>query len=100
MAEEQAATTHEVLKELGAGDKPIITVLNKIDTAPSPSLIHRLRMSYPKNVQISALTHEGFDDLQEVMIQELSRQRKLIEVRIPQSEYAIVSEIMRSGKDS
>ncbi len=97
MAEEQAATTHEVLKELGAGKKTILTVLNKIDKDPSPSLIHRLRMTYPKNVQISALTHEGFDELQEVMIQELSRQRQLIEVRIPQSEYAMISEIMRFG---
>lgn len=98
MAEEQAATTHEVLRELNAGQKPIITVLNKMDKAPSPSLIHRLRMTYPKNIQISALTHQGFDELQETMIQELSRQRKIIEVRIPQSEYAIVSEIMRIGQ--
>lgn len=97
MAEEQAATTHEVLKELNAGHKPIITVLNKIDQAPSPSLIHRLRMIYPKNVQISALTHEGFDELQEALIQELTRQRQVIHVRIPQSEYAIVSEIIRHG---
>jgi GTP-binding protein HflX len=97
MAEEQAATTHEVLKELNAGKKPVITILNKMDKAPSPSLVHRLRMTYPKNVQISAVTHQGFDELQEVMIQELSQQRKIIEVRIPQSEYAIVSEIMRVG---
>jgi GTPase len=97
MAEEQAATTHEVLNELGAGQKPIITVINKIDKAPSASLIHRLRMTYPKNVQISALNREGFAELQEIMIQELSRQRKLIVLRIPQSEYAIVSEIMRVG---
>jgi GTP-binding protein HflX len=97
MAEEQAATTHEVLKELGAGQKPIITVLNKLDKPYSPSLVHRLRMTYPKNVQISALTQTGFDELQEVMIQELSRQRKIIQVRIPQSEYGLVSEIMRMG---
>lgn len=97
MAEEQAATTHEVLKELNAGKKPIITVINKIDTAPSPSLIHRLRMSYPKNIQISALNHTGFDELQDMMIQELSQQRRVIEVRIPQSDYALVSEIMRFG---
>jgi len=98
MAEEQAATTHEVLKELGAGQKPVITVLNKMDQVISPSLVHRLRMSYPKNVQISALKHEGFEELQEAMIQELSRQRKIIHVRIPQKEYAVVSEIMRTGK--
>jgi GTP-binding protein HflX len=97
MAEEQAATTHEVLKELGAGKKPIITVLNKIDRCEHPSMIHRLRMSYPKNVQISALLHQGFDELQEVMIHELSKQRQLIELRIPQSDYSAVSEIMRLG---
>ena len=38
MAEEQAETTHEVLKELGAGKKPVITVLNKMDQALKPEL--------------------------------------------------------------
>lgn len=97
MAEEQAATTHEVLKELNAGNKPIITVFNKIDQISHPTILHRLRMSYPKNVSISALTHEGFDELQEMMIRELSRQRKVMIVRVPQREYSIVSEIMRFG---
>jgi GTP-binding protein HflX len=97
MAEEQAATTHEVLKELNASNKPIITVLNKMDAIENSELVHRLRMTYPKNVLISALTHQGFEDLQEMMIQELSLMRKTIEVRIPQKDYAIVSEIMRLG---
>jgi len=97
MAEEQATTTHEVLRELNAGAKPIITVLNKIDRCEHPAMIHRLRMSYPKNVLISALHHQGFDELQEMMIHELSCRRQLIELRIPQSEYAVVSEIMRLG---
>lgn len=97
MAEEQAATTHEVLKELGAGKKPIITVLNKIDKCPNTQMINRIRMTYPKNVQISALQKLGFDELQEMMIQEMSRQRQIVELRIPQSEYACVSEIMRVG---
>lgn len=97
MAEEQATTTHEVLKELGAGKKPIITVFNKIDKCENQAMLHRLRMTYPKNVQISALKHEGFDALQEVMIQELSKQRKYVNLKIPQSDYAAVSEIMRLG---
>lgn len=98
LAEEQAATTYEVLKELGASEKPIITVLNKMDKVSNPSIVHRLRMTYPKNVQISALTHQGFDDLQEMMIHELSSLRKVLDVRIPQSEYALVSEILRKGR--
>lgn len=97
MAEEQAATTFDVLKELGAGKKPIITVLNKIDACEHPSIVHRIRMSYPKNVQISALKKEGFDELQEMMILELSLLREVIKLRIPQSDYASVSEIMQTG---
>lgn len=98
LAEEQAATTYEVLSELNAKNKPIITVLNKIDKAMQPALTNKLRMTYPKNVQISALTKEGFDDLQDVMIRELSKTRRKVDVRIPQSNYALVSEIMREGK--
>ncbi|MFI0434667.1 MAG: GTPase HflX [Parachlamydiaceae bacterium] len=97
MAEEQAATTHDVLRELNVRGKPIMTIFNKMDKAPDPSLLHRLRMSYPNNVQISALTHQGFDELQEMMIHALSEQRKIIDLRIPQSHYALVSEVIRLG---
>jgi GTP-binding protein HflX len=97
MAEEQARTTYEVLKELGAKDKPIITVLNKIDQCQNPSMIYRIRMSYPKNVQISALHHQGFEELQEMMIKELANQRKYVLLRISQSDYAKVSEVIRLG---
>jgi GTP-binding protein HflX len=31
------------------------------------------------------------------MITELNKRRKIVELRIPQSEYAIVSEVMRLG---
>lgn len=97
MAEEQAAATKDVLNELGAGEKTIITVFNKIDKQPDSGRMDRLRISFPKNVQISALTHEGFDELQEKMIDEMSRQRKTIELRIPQSSYKVVSDLMRFG---
>lgn len=97
MAEEQAKTTFEVLKELGASEKPIITVLNKVDKCTNNALINRLHIQYKKTVAISALKHTGFQDLEELMIQELAKQRKVVTLCIPQSEYAIVSEVMRSG---
>lgn len=97
MAEEQAATTFEVLNELGAKDKPVITVLNKIDQCQDDSKIRRMRILYPKTVQISALKKIGLKELEEMMIQELSRQRKIVDLRIPQSDYAKVSEVMRLG---
>ncbi|MBA3957756.1 MAG: GTPase HflX [Parachlamydiaceae bacterium] len=95
MAVEQAQTTFEVLQELGAKDKPIITVLNKVDKGDFADRVHRFHLEYPKTVEISALNRTGFAELEEIMIQELSKQRSLVTLRIPQSEYAVVSEIIR-----
>lgn len=97
MALEQAETSFEVLKELGAEDKPVITVLNKVDKVENPSFLTKLRLKYPKSVQISALNKTGFDDLLHLMIEELQKRRCVATYRIPQSNYNVVSEIMQSG---
>lgn len=97
MAEEQAATTYEVLKELNAENKPIITVLNKIDLCKDHQMINRLRIVYPKSIPISALNKTGFEELQNQMVQELNRRRATVNLRIPQSEYHKISEVMRLG---
>lgn len=97
MAEEQAATTYEILQELNAEDKPIITVLNKVDAVADPKIISRMRILYPKSLAISALNHTGFKELQELMVHEINKRRTIVEMRIPQSEYHSVSEIMRLG---
>jgi len=54
-------------------------------------------LKYQKTIQISALSGTGLDDLQNEMVVELSKQRKIIELRIPQADYAVVSEVMRLG---
>lgn len=97
MAEEQAATTFEVLKELGASDRPIITVLNKVDKCENKTMLKRIKILYPKTVEISALKKIGFEELLEQMVNELSLRRRTVNLRIPQSEYEKVSEVMRLG---
>lgn len=98
MAIEQAETTFEVLKELGAGKKTILTVLNKIDSCTNHSTIDYLRIKYSRTIQISALHRTGFDTLLESMMHEISKRRKDVVLKIPQSQYELVSEVMRSGK--
>lgn len=98
MAEEQAETTYEVLKELGADKKPIITVLNKIDKCTDKSKLIRFKLKYPKTVMISALNKEGFSHLLEMIIQEVRNLRKVLTLKIPQSHYNLVSELMSKGK--
>jgi len=98
MALEQAKATVSVLEELGAKNKPIITVLNKIDKIPEEGHISKLRLVYPKTVRISALQKTGFEDLKEAMHREIQSLRKVAHFKIPQKEYQIVSEILRHGR--
>ena len=97
-AELQAAATLEVLKELGSEKLPMITVLNKVDESSDPTLLMRLRVKYPKTCEISALNKTGFDHLLERMTQEVSLLRKRVKLRVPQSQYGLVSELMKEGK--
>ena len=97
-AQSQAEATREVIKELGAEKLPMITVLNKVDQCPNRIAIDQMRIKYPKTVEISALKQEGFDRLAEAMIREVSLLRKQVRLRVPQSHYALVSEVMSEGK--
>lgn len=97
MAEEQAETTYEVLKELNAEKKPILTVFNKSDLVTDQSVIERMKFKYPHTVTISALTGQGFDKLDEAMVESLRSLRKRVSLKIPQSDYQIVAEIQRHG---
>ncbi len=96
-AEMQAEVAREVLKELGE-ERPIITVLNKIDQIEDRATIHRMRIKYPKIVEISALNKLGLSELMEVMAREISLLRRVVKLKVPQSHYALVSEMMREGK--
>lgn len=98
MALEQADTTFEVLKELGAEEKPVITVLNKVDLLEKAPEFHAVRLKYPRAIPVSALMKTGLQELQERMIEEIQKRRIQIDLRIPQSEYHLVSAILRNGK--
>jgi GTP-binding protein HflX len=62
-AVEQSQATYKVLEEIGAADKPIITVLNKIDKLTGSDTEERLKVHFKEAVAISALKKEGFDKL-------------------------------------
>ena len=98
MAKEHATETMAVLKELKADDKPIITVLNKIDECENPIVVTRFKMEFNKTVVISAKEKTGFDELYELMMKEISSLRKVVKLKIPQSKYGLISELIEEGK--
>jgi len=65
-------TTVAVLQELGAGEIPVITVLNKIDKLEDPAQIPALLAQFPESAAVSAKTGAGLDELKRQIIQKLN----------------------------
>lgn len=88
----------EILRELGAGEKPLVTALNKIDLRPDQSERRRLQREFPEGILISALKKTGLEELLEKVEKRLSENRKTVELLIPQSDGAMLASIRRKGK--
>ena len=104
MAFEQSKTTLEVIKELGASEKPMITVLNKVDKVQSSeagpaqvAIMKKLKLAYPRSIEISAREKIGFDLLEEEITYQLQKNKKRLLLKIPQTNYALVTEAMKQG---
>lgn len=91
------STTMSVLRELGAEDKPMLTVLNKIDLV-DPVRQRGLMSHFDRPVAVSLRTGEGvsllLDRLSEMMLSRTVR----LELRLPQAEFGLLSVIHRQGK--
>jgi len=91
-------TTMEVLEELGAGDKPIITVLNKIDVLNDPVKLAGLEVSFPNTISVSAITGEGMELILAKCSEMLADRVQTLTYRIPQSRGDIPGLLHREAK--
>ena len=91
-------TTLEVLKELGADDKEVITVLNKIDRISNPFELIALEKKYPHALHASAVTGLGLEELLATCSEVLSHRVRQLDYRIPQQRADIVSLLHREAK--
>src|SRR5262249_52425214 len=71
-AEEHVKAVKGVLEELGCGDKPTLLVLNKIDKVADRSALQILEAQHPKAVEVSGLTGEGVEALEDAVMQALA----------------------------
>ena len=91
-------TTLEVMTELGAAEKPVLTVLNKIDLVDDPQRLRALEAQFPEAVSISAKSGEGMDALHHKFVDYLSRAVSRRRYRIPQHRGDLVSLLHAEAK--
>lgn len=90
---EQAAAVHEVLKEIGAETKPVITVYNKIDKLPTDSkLADRLALE-EDTVCISAAKKLNLESLQQMIESHLKSKAVEVTLCIPYAETAKAAQL-------
>ncbi len=94
---EQARAVFATLKEIGAGELPIVNVLNKIDRLEDPDSACAALGDLPDSVAVSALTGQGLaallDEVEEVLESEMRR----IKVLVPFDRGDLVSLIHERG---
>lgn len=95
--EEHGQTTLRVLKELGADEKRILTVFNKIDACEDPFRLQRLEAQYPEAEFISATENRGIGSLRTRMDEFLETDAEFGEYVIPFDRYDLVAQLHQSG---
>lgn len=91
-AEAQLAVTEELLKELGAADKPTIYAFNKCDRGV---VVHRAVKSGDESrpVYLSAKTGQGVDQLVSAIEEIVLSGKRRVTYRIPNSDAGAVSKL-------
>ncbi len=95
----QTATVAEVLDEIGAADKPIVTALNKIDLLgpEAAARAHEVAGQFASSVGVSARTGAGLDQLLALIEETLNVNLVRIQVRIPYREGELVALFHQRG---
>ena len=94
---EQIEAVQKILEELGAAEKPIITVFNKSDLLANPSMMERELSLTPHHVTLSAHSGLGVDKFIQLLEKQLAAGRREACYHLPPSEHALLAKIHDRG---
>ncbi|MCZ6674593.1 MAG: GTPase HflX [Verrucomicrobia bacterium] len=95
--EKHGETTLEVLKELGADEKRILTVFNKIDACQDAFALQRLQAQFPDAEFISILNNDGIEQLVRRLDDLLETDSTFGEYLFPFDRYDLISQLHQAG---
>ena len=96
-AEEQIDAVNAVLMEIGAAEKPVLMVFNKMDRLTA-GVAPGLHEKFPHAVAISAKTGEGIAALLAEIGTQLRPIREFLDLRVPLAEAAVIARLHAVGQ--
>lgn len=96
-AQVQFQAVMDVLQQLGAAEKPIITVINKVDLIENPQVLRRLLALWEGSLAVSSRRKEGFDQLLAAIEEHLSKKWRQIKILLPFSAGSLLSLLHDEG---
>jgi GTP-binding protein HflX len=85
-------SVEQTLEEIGAGERPRLLVLNKIDLLDEDKR-EELRLSHPDAVLVSGVTGEGLEDLVERIERELAHSLRRVDLLVPYADGGSLAEL-------
>ncbi|HAV63652.1 MAG TPA: GTPase HflX, partial [Verrucomicrobiales bacterium] len=96
--EEQIVAVDDVLKEIGAAEKPVLMVFNKLDRFSNGEGVERFSDRFPHAVFISAKTGLGIDSLLAELGAQLRPVRAFLELEVPHDRSAVIARLHEVGQ--
>jgi GTP-binding protein HflX len=88
----------EVLEQLACENKPLITVLNKIDLLSDASWLGQMQSEFPNAIPVSARTGAGLDRLQDAFQDFFAERIQTVVLKVPHSRMDLVNLFYKEGK--
>jgi GTPase len=95
---EAIAAVDSVLEEIGAGERPRLLALNKLDLL-DPDQRRELLVGVPDAVGVSAVTGEGLEELRDRIEAAFLETLREVELLVPYSEGGLLSEVHELAGD-
>ncbi|MDK2857089.1 MAG: GTPase [Verrucomicrobiota bacterium] len=95
--EKQIDAVNAVLQEIGAENKPVLCVLNKIDKIEGAGAAKRLARTLGRSAAVSAVTGEGIENLLNELADCLKGDKQLMRLNIPLREGRLLALLRTSA---
>jgi GTP-binding protein HflX len=96
--EEQRIVVDQVLAEIGARERPVLHVFNKIDRLSPEQVVamqERMANLLPDSVFVSAVDDAGLEPLRRALLARIRQLRPTVELRIPFADGRLLAELHR-----